>query len=230
MYPNQNNTLKCLGCETITGCYTCSQSERRCTKCQAPMGPDSNGNCTNCTDKQYWENGICNKNMEGCINQLNSNECIKCSDKYFLLNKICVLKSHSENCHNETTHSCEDCTSGIVIGGSCDNNVENCKYYSTQTIGFSSNKCYLCNNSYHVSEDNFKCEKNNDPIATLIYNDYTYQCMNNYYLSNEMECHECSENNLDSELCNYYNNTFHSYTCKPNTTITIENGFCSSDE
>ena len=80
----------------MSGCYSCSSTERKCFQCQSPYGPDENGNCIPCTETQYWEDGICKENKEGCINQLSSNECISCSNDYYLLNKVCVKKDNKE--------------------------------------------------------------------------------------------------------------------------------------
>ena len=85
-------------------CKQCD--ERKCTKCQSPLGPDSNGDCIPCTSLQYWEDGICKDLVEGYINQISSDECIDCDEnEYFLLNKKCVKKSHQEECLKETTSS-----------------------------------------------------------------------------------------------------------------------------
>ena len=213
-YPNPNKTLECIVCETIPGCYTCSRTERRCFQCQAPMGPDGNGNCVNCTDKQYWENGTCHNNTEGCINQLNSTECIKCSDNYFLLNNICVLKNHSETCSKETTHSCEICENGMMIGGSCKKNVNNCKYYSTQVIHQSINKCHQCNTNYYLTNNNETCSPIPSNEILYIESDKHYKCIDGYYLNKENKCIQSTQTDINSNVSEYHADYFYSYTCQ----------------
>ena len=55
MYPDPNNRRKCIKCETIDRCITCSPTERKCTECYAPYIPNAEGKCVLCENDEYYK-------------------------------------------------------------------------------------------------------------------------------------------------------------------------------
>ena len=62
-----NSTNYCNKCETITHCLTCSQTEKKCTKCNAQYIPSPNENglvCEECLSRNYTTTKNPQKNVE----------------------------------------------------------------------------------------------------------------------------------------------------------------------
>ena len=146
------------------------------------------------------------------------------------MNKKCIQIDNKETCSNQTTHSCEDCENGMMIGGSCSNNVDECKYYSTQIIPKSIDKCHQCNTNYYLINDNQTCSTIPSEEILYIESNVHYKCQDQYYLNTEMKCTLCQQTDSNSNVCEYHNDYFHSYTCQNERFLDIRSLICNEDE
>ena len=78
-----------------------------------------------------------------------------------------------------------------MIGGNCQNNIDNCKYYSSQTIDETINYCHQCNANYYLTNDDKTCSEIPQQYVLYMNSDIDYKCQDGYYLSSEMKCTPC---------------------------------------
>ena len=231
-YLNPENSMECISCSRNKYCFDCLPTNKFCVKCEAPYGPDENGNCIQCTSKQFWENGKCfDISINGCINQIKSNECILCENNYYLLNGSCILKDqlNDEKCEKYSINQCESCENHLAIGGDC-KNINHCEYSFSQQIEPFLQQCYQCEPNYILVNENTTClsivfSEN----VSFTQSNIHYQCKPGYYLNEQNKCIQCSSSFNESSVCVTHDSTVYHYSCQQGSVLNIQTNSCEKD-
>ncbi|ELP86125.1 protein serine/threonine kinase, putative [Entamoeba invadens IP1] len=235
-YQNSQNT--CQFCyNKIVNCKTCKETENyssstntiKCTECYEPYIVDSNGNCVLCPLITYYSNltkGCRPNTISGCLKQVLVDKCLACDTNYYLTNQTCQAKN--SNCLTYSQTSCEECSSGITLRGTCENNGMNCKYFINE---HSKSTCLNClDNTLKTAPILCEMQKGNFYIKNGIF----YKCINGEYLNINNTCNICSENIILSDnskqRCTMIGSVLNRINCEENEIIDIHQNTCFKDD
>ena len=151
------------------------------------------------------------------------------------MNERCVKKSEGvdERCQKTSIIGCETCNNGIVVvQRNCvdeDDKISNCQYIHSQhdhETNTEINTCLLCDDNFVTSENGASCSENSKTEVEYIRNNVNYDCIDGYFLNDNMECEQCKEGTV---VCNYVEKTIQAITCQSEKYLDDETNTCKND-